>query len=364
MTQVPTTVVLVANEFQARGTSAYTLRLAQRLIGHEFDPIVVSPDSRQVHDRIRNEVEFLDYSFLNAPFVSGLVSRLAARDLRKRAPALLHIQSRNVIPQGQAIARALNIPTLTTINDYIGPHEPLDLDPRITRGVIAVSEFVRDGLIKATGERLGTIETIYSGVDIPADDFKLEVLSSERTPVIGTAGPLEPSKGFEFFLRAAQQVLQSGREVEFLIAGNGPDERRLREISRSLGITKQVTFITNLTDFGAAVRAMDIFCLPSLNQGLGTIMLEAMAMARPVVATEVGAVPKIVTDGVTALLVPPSDATRLAERMREYLDNTPRAKQIGRSGRSLVIRDFSAERMADETVRAYQRVLSSLSEVA
>lgn len=364
MTQVPITVVLVANEFQARGSSAYTLRLAQRLTAHNFDPVIVSPDSKQVHDRVRNEVEFWDYSFLNAPIVGSLVARLAARDLRKRAPALVHIQSRNAIPQGQAIARALQVPTLTTIHDYVGPGEPLDLDPRLTRGVIAVSEFVREGLIKAAGERFGSIETIYSGVDIPPDDFKLEVLTADRTPVIGTAGPLEPSKGFEFFLNAAQLILQSGREVEFLIAGNGPDERRLREIARTLGITKQVTFITNLTDFGAAVRAMDIFCLPSIIQGLGTIMLEAMAMARPVVATEVGGVTKVVTDGVTALLVPPADVKRLAERMREYLDNPLRAKQIGRQGRNLVIRDFSADRMANETVRVYQRVLSSLSDVA
>ena len=151
--------------------------------------------------------------------------------------------------------------------------------------------------------------------------------------------------------------MNRGHKVEFLIAGSGPDEARLREQARKLEIGPQVTFVTNLLDFSSSLQAMDVFCLPSLSQGLGTIMLKAMALGRPVIATEVGGVAKIVRDGQTGLLIPPCDSHRLSDRMLELLSNPIRARMIGQTAREFVIRDFNVNRMVSETVAAYRRVL-------
>lgn len=359
MPSEPIVVAFIASEFQVRGSSAYTQRLARRLPPHGFRPVIVSPDSDCVPEPCRSELELFDYGLLETPLLSGIVARLAARDLRKFNPRLVHIQSRQAVSYGQTIARSLHLPYLLTVQDYQEEQEAIELDPHLNAGVIAVSEFVRDGLRKASSDWRYSIDIIQSGVDIPHSDDGAHVLDEHRTPVIGTAGPLEASKGLDFFLHAAKAVLSQGHAVEFLIAGSGPEETKLRELTRQLEIVPNVTFVTNLLDFGASLRAMDIFCLPSLTQGLGTIMLEAMALGRPVIASEVGGVAKFVRDDQTGLAVPPSDSTRLAERMIELLCNPARAREIGAKARALVVDRFNADRMVEDTVRLYQRVLSS-----
>ncbi len=353
----PPVVILVASEFEVRGSSFYTLRLAEQLPALGFKPLVVSPNSERVPESSHSQIEFLDYAFLDTPVLGKLVAAIVARDLQKHEPVLVHVQSRQAIGVGQLIARQLKCPSLVTIHHLAERHERLKLDRSSTAGVIAVSEFVRDGLLPISGLSDDNVHLVYSGVKIPPESELVDVLNPDRVPVIGTAGPLERSKGIEFFLIAAKDVLRRGHKAEFLIAGSGPDEARLRELTRTLEIGQHVTFVTNLLDFSSSLQAMDVFCLPSLSQGLGTIMLKAMALGRPVIATEVGGVAKIVRDGQTGLSIPPSDSGRLGDRMLELLSNPIRARMIGQTAREFVIRDFNVDRMVSETVGVYRRVL-------
>ena len=177
------------------------------------------------------------------------------------------------------------------------------------------------------------ISVIHSGVDTDEAVSEVNVLEANRVPIVGTAGPLEAVKGFPFFLGAAARVLATGRDVEFVIAGAGPEESNLRRLACELRIDSRVTFVPNLFEFDDALSAMDIFCLPSLQQGIGTIMLEAMAMGRPVIATRVGGVHRVVRDNDTGLLVPPSNSEALAQRIEELLDD-PDASPRDRPGGS------------------------------
>jgi glycosyltransferase involved in cell wall biosynthesis len=201
------------------------------------------------------------------------------------------------------------------------------------------------------------VTVIHAGVEIPADKDLRPVLSPDRVPVVGTAGPLEAVKGLPFFLGAAQRVLASHRNVQFLIAGAGPEEQNLRRLARELGIVEAVTFVPNLFDFSTALAAMDIFCLPSLRQGLGTIMLDAMGRGIPVIATGVGGVYTAVRDNETGLVVPPSNSARLAERILELLSDPIRARALGAKGREVVRDDFNVERMVQQTAELYREVV-------
>jgi glycosyltransferase involved in cell wall biosynthesis len=168
---------------------------------------------------------------------------------------------------------------------------------------------------------------------------------------------LEAVKGLPFFLGAAQRVLAMNPNVQFLIAGAGPEEQNLRRLVRELDIVEAVTFVPNLYDFSTALEAMDIFCLPSLRQGLGTIMLDAMGRGIPVIATGVGGVFSVVSDNETGLVVPPSNSARLAERILELLADPLRARALGTKGRELVREEFSVERMVQETAELYREVV-------
>jgi glycosyltransferase involved in cell wall biosynthesis len=145
--------------------------------------------------------------------------------------------------------------------------------------------------------------------------------------------------------------------VQFLLAGAGPEEANLRRLVRSLELTENITFVPKLYDYTTCLSAMDVFCLPSLKQGLGTIMLEAMALGKPVIATGVGGVYSVIRDEQTGLVVPPSDSARLAERMFELLEIPVRARALGAAGRDLVREEFNVEKMVRETVDVYRSAL-------
>jgi glycosyltransferase involved in cell wall biosynthesis len=125
-----------------------------------------------------------------------------------------------------------------------------------------------------------------------------------------------------------------------------------------------VTFVSNLYDFGTSIDAMDIFCLPSLQQGLGVTMLEAMARGKPVIATGVGGVHSVVKDGQTGLVVPPSDSERLAERILELLRDPSLARRIGAAGRAVVREQFRVDRMVRETADLYREIVPAGAAVA
>lgn len=354
-------VLLLAGRFSLRGSSAYTLRLAEHLSDYGVQASVICPSARMVEPELRRSLGIVEYPYLQAPVWGRIVLEMLARQLAAQPPDLIHIQSRNAIPQGLWLARRLRIPVIQTMHDYLQPRQRLRYDPRFTRRILAVSESVQDDLLGRCRLPESLVTVIHSGVDCDQKDCEWEVLGAGRIPVIGTAGPLEAVKGFPFFLGAAARVLATGREVEFVIAGAGPEEEHLRRLTRALDIAEHVTFVPNLLDFSAALEAMDLFCLPSLQQGIGTIMLEAMALGRPVIATRVGGVYRVIQDGVTGQLVPPSDSARLAEQMLQLLDDPARARQIGAAARLEVQRQFQVERMVERTAAVYREVLQEWS---
>lgn len=104
------------------------------------------------------------------------------------------------------------------------------------------------------------------------------------------------------------------------------------------------------------LSAIDIFCLPSLQQGLGVMMLEAMALGRPVIASGVGGVVSVIEDNVSGLIVPPSDSRNLADRIMELLQNRERARTIAVTGQQLIRDRFNETRMIDEILTVYREV--------
>lgn len=357
-------VLLFAGRFQVRGSSAYTLRLAQHLEEYGVRANIVCSDAQSVQSGLRAELPITEYRQLDFPIWGRAVMELMCRDLLNNVPDLIHIQSRNVLAQGSRLARRLGCPFVLTVHDYLQRRERLRFDTVRGRRIIAVSDSVKSELLERIGFPSEMASVIQSGVDVSTETAAIPVLDPAHLPVVGTAGPLEAVKGLPFFLGAAQRVLAIKPYVEFIVSGAGPEETNLRRLVRDLGITEHVTFVPNLFDFTSSLAAMDVFCLPSLRQGLGTIMLEAMAMGRPVIATGVGGVYSVIQDGQTGLVVPPSNSEQLAGRILELLNDPVRARALGEAGRSMVRQEFGVEKMVDKTAQLYREVLAADEQIA
>lgn len=354
-------VLLFAEQFSVRGQCAYTLRLAEALPQEGFGAAVICPDARAVPEERRRELPIREYPHLLRPVLRRVVQEILLRQLSLDPPELIHAQTPAAFSGAAWIAGQLERPLVLTVHDFLPPGATLRLNRKICRRIITVCDAVRDDLCQRFGIPRAMISVIPSGVECGQEKSLEPILQPGKVPVIGTAGPLEPVKGIPYFLGAAARVLAAGRDVEFVVAGAGPEERNLRRLARELGITAQVTFLSNLSDFLPALEAMDIYCLPSLKQGLGTIMLEAMSLGRPVIATNVGGLFEVIRDGETGFLVPPADSAAFASRILELLDDPVLARRLGTAGRRVVEQDFDVIRMVQETTAIYRAVLEEQS---
>ena len=343
---------------EVRGSTVQALTLAQGLSARGYSPIVLCPDASQVAPEKREGIKFLERASVGWSMAMPVVRRFLAWEFDASPPTIIHVQHRCLLPLARWLAARWRCPAVLSVYDYLNPGESLPWDASFPAAVVSVSESVRDELLSRAPLRPECVEVIHSGVAVPDPESPSTVLDPRHAPVIGTAGPLEAAKGLKYFLAAAPVILREQPLAQFLIAGAGPEERNLRRLARDLGVNSSVTFVPSLSDFSVSLDAMDIYVLPSLKQGLGTIMLEAMARAIPVIATSSGGVYAVVKDGSTGMLVPPSDSHSLAHRILDLLNDPLRARGIGENARDMVQREFPITRMINETVALYEQVLS------
>ncbi|MAT16395.1 MAG: glycosyl transferase family 1 [Planctomyces sp.] len=356
-------VLLLAQRFELRGRSRYTMRLCNAFTQRGIDFEVITPDAQMLNPEDILKWHISEYRHLDLPIWGRIVQKLIERDLLDDPPDLIHVQSGSLADFGLNLAEALDRPAVLTIQKHVVGNE------RWLRGVdrfdriITVSQDVKRSFQEHAKYPSQRLARIHNGVPIPELNPETDLLNPTRVPVIGIAGPLEKIKGIPYFLGAAQRLIEEKYDVEFIIAGAGPEEGNLRRMAKELNLTHHVTFASNLRDLSTPLKAIDIYCLPSLQQGLGTLMLEAMAMGRLVIATNVGGVESIVRDGETGWIVPAADSTALAAKIIDALDHPDQSKKIGLAGRSFVRENFSVEPMVEKTVSLYHQVLESRADL-
>ncbi len=187
------------------------------------------------------------------------------------------------------------------------------------------------------------IHLIYNGFDVAAFDARQSAPLVARRPgelVIGTAGRLTLQKGQRLLIEAVALLRgQDAPPFRVLIAGSGELETELKAQARALGLEKQVEFLGFVTDMKAFHQSVDIFALPSLWEGFGFVLAEAMTMGLPVAAFNVSSIPEVVEPGVTGLLCPP-DAAALADNLLRLLRDENLRKTLGEQGRARVVQRF------------------------
>ena len=181
-----------------------------------------------------------------------------------------------------------------------------------------------------------------------------------QRPVVGTIGRLEDRKGHDQLLRAAGTMLAggNGRRPQIVIVGDGPLREKLQAQAHSLGVADSVRFVGIVADVRPSLAAMDVFVLPSHAEGMSNALMEAMAAARPVVATAVGGNTEVVVDGKTGVLIPPADPAAIADAIAALLRDPDRAAGLGVAARDFVTRHFGARARVAELEHLYEERLA------
>jgi glycosyltransferase involved in cell wall biosynthesis len=232
--------------------------------------------------------------------------------------------------------------------------------------ILCVADALAHDLIERSGRDPSKIQVIRNSVDLEAFDPKTVDGSTVRrefglekdTPLIGIVGRMTSQKGHRDLLTALAQIRTVVPSVRALIVGDGPLRDELIEYAKTQRLEDCCIFTGMREDIPAIMRTLDIVALPSLSEGLPFILLEAMAMARPVVATRVNGISEVVEDGVTALLVPPQAPQMLAQAVITLLTDRELSGRIGAEARRLVEWRFSLDRMIREIERVYEELLA------
>ena len=230
---------------------------------------------------------------------------------------------------------------------------------------IAISRAVADEMLarnEASPQQLTTILNALSAPDAstlkPVSDVRNEWNLDPSTPLIVCAARLEEEKSVKTLIAAMAVVKEKNIAAQCVIAGEGAEKEALQSQIESAKLGESVRILGFRNDVLSLMNAGEIFVLPSLAEPFGLVILEAMALGKPVVATNVGGPPEIVQDSATGVLVPPGDFVALADALSELISDSRRREQLGANGRARYDELFRPERLAESVREVYARVVA------
>jgi glycosyltransferase involved in cell wall biosynthesis len=207
---------------------------------------------------------------------------------------------------------------------------------------------------------------IYSGIDLthfhPVTDNEKKSLRRkwgirEESAVIGIVSKLWEGKGHEILIRAFKELKEEINDAVLAIVGEGYLHGKLVNLVHRLGLADSVIFTGFQMDVSEIMATFDVAVLPSLFEGMGRVLLEAMAMEKPVVASRVGGIPDLVHDGVNGILIAPGSVQELRSSLLKTLRNPVMAREMGKQGRKRIKAEFSVDTMVQSIQRVYHELL-------
>lgn len=366
-------VVHIIKVIRIAGAEQHLLTLLAGLRQRQIDArllLLVEPenDMRDYVDKLEAQYVPVQRLIIHYHADPTLLARLR-QQLRALQPDIVHTHLIHADVYGIPAARWAGVPLIVTSrhNDdafrYRVPVRALNriLWQMVNAG-IAISDSIARFSVEIEDAPQHLLHRIYYGLDAaakPLDRTKNhgilihELALPSQATLIGMVCRLVEQKGVRYGLDAFIQIASDFPQAHLLIAGEGVLQVELEERAKQAGLAHRVHFLGWRTDVSALLVGLDILLAPSLWEGFGLVMLEAMAQQLPIIASRVSAIPEVISDGETGLLVAPHDVPALADALRQLLQDAPLRQHMGLLGRDRMETHFSADRMVDETVSLY-----------
>ena len=374
MKQQPIKVMQLVLSLIIGGTEKLVYEIAQRVNRDEVSPVVCCLDELGVFgEKLReagvpvyvlNRSPGLDWSLLPklrdiiikeridvihahqyTPYFYGLMASLHSKaTLAPFRPEVVFTEHGRFYPDVRKFKRIVSNPILSLF----------------TKEIVTISASTKQSLITYENFPARRIRVVYNGIDLGRFSQTTDRLAKRRElglaaddPVFGIVARLDPIKNHAMLLRACQQVVKVMPNARLLIIGDGPERARLEELTQTLGLAAHVTFLGARQDISELLQTFDVFALSSFSEGTSVTLLEAMGVGVPIVATNVGGNPEVVSDGETGWLVESGNANDMAAKLLQLLQDDALRARMGNAGKQRVHALFSIEKMVQAYVNLY-----------
>lgn len=294
-----------------------------------------------------------------------LILRKIIEIVKKEKISLIHCQGYKTAFLGMIVRIFLKLPVIITIHNYLfyGNKTSRRLYEKIFKfiaryfsKIITVSKDL-ERYLKSIGVEPQKINTIYNGIELSYNQIK-ESKIEKNYKVVGAISRFVPQKGIIYLIKAAPIVIKEIKNVKFLIIGEGPEYENMIKCIKELNIKDFVEILPyqeNISDF---LDTLDLLVVPSLSEGAGMVILEAMANKLAVVATRVGGIPELVKDKETGILIEPGNVKELSSAIIRLLKEENKVREMGEFGRKIVEEKFDIKLMVKEAEKLYESVIN------
>lgn len=289
---------------------------------------------------------------------------------RKGQPRIIHAHGYTAAMVGAVVSRFSDTPFVFTAHNLLSKKAlpvtrmAAKMASQFAAGVIAVSESVKSSLEDA-GVNAAKIRVIPNGIEPPSlpGPFDRETKLAElglptSARVVLCVARLTPVKGVRYLIEAMPALRQNVPEARLVIAGDGPERQELVDLDSRLNAESESVFLGHRNDIAELLAAADVVAIPSLEEGQGLVLLEAMAAGRPVVATRVGGLAETVRDGETGLLAEPANSGDLAAKLSLVMSSADLAASLSNTAARFVAEQMSAETMISRLEEVYTQCVT------
>ncbi len=387
-------VLHIITRFDKGGSAQNTFLTLLGQKKQNFQPCLVSGlslESEMKYEEIRTQekdiqrLETEDIKFIQCPSLVrriNIIKDLKAffdiwRIIKKNKPLIVHTHTSKAGLLSRLAAKLARIPIIIhtphghVFFGYFGPFKTKifiileKLASRITDKIVTLTNREKEDHVVFRIASEDKFAVISSGIELnkfkkfPLNEnrnFKRELGIPENSLIIGTVGRLEPVKGPEVLIETAKYIVSKYPETIFIFAGDGYLKQSLEKKASDLGLKKNMSFLGWRNDIAKIISVYDVFVLPSLNEGMGRVLVEAMALAKPIVASNIGGIPDLVTHGKNGFLVPPKNPKELAKYIQILLEDEEKREKMGLAGKEMAL-NFSARNMVEKIAKLYEELL-------
>ncbi len=365
-------ILLLTNHLNIGGIAVYTVTLANYLCKKGHSVFVASSggdlEAGLLADVKRLRVPLDTSSEVNPKIWSAVFK--TRRFIRNENIQIIHAQTRVAQVTAHLVSKLTGVPYMVTWHGFYRPHGFRRIFPCWGERTIAISKTVFRHLVDVFRREESKVRLIFNGVD--TSKFTNDYPAGERPemkrrfglkdgPVVGIISRLSPEKGHIYLIEAFKELLVEVPKAQLVIVGKGRLEVELKSQVREFGIDNNVHFFGETLDTKTFLAIMDVFTRPSLKEGFGLGVVEAMLMGLPIVSTDVGGFKSILNHGNVGIVVPPKDIAALKDALVRILTDPELAKKLGEAGRKYALLNFSADRMTAQVEEVYKEVIDEAS---